>query len=226
MYKSSNDIRGNSYLASKNRPRLQIPVSLPKSDEAKKWDGWQTSLKPANEPIVLARKPFRGSVVENVLKHGTGALNCRECEIDAGDEIRVKAGKSRNSYNGFGGNFPGSVRQNRYPTNVIIDEDIAGILDEEYLGKSRFFYCAKASPAERTERNTHPTVKPLKLMEYLVTLVTRPEYTVLDPFIGSGTTAVAAINTGRHYIGFEREKEYFDIAMERIQTVRMETLIF
>ena len=65
-------------------------------------------------------------------------------------------------------------------------------------------------------QNTHPTVKPVKLMEYLIKLVTPPEGIVLDPFLGSGTTAIAALNTGRYFIGIEKEKKYFDIAKKRI----------
>src|SRR5690606_38007619 len=70
-------------------------------------------------------------------------------------------------------------------------------------GASRFFYCAKASRKERGEFNKHPTVKPIALMEYLIKLVTPPEGIVLDPFLGSGTTALAALNLGRFFIGIE-----------------------
>src|SRR5690606_37163254 len=79
-------------------------------------------------------------------------------------------------------------------------------------GASRFFYCAKASKKERGEGNNHPTVKPVKLMEYLITLITPPNGIVLDPFFGSGTTGVAAVTLGLHYIGFELDKTYCDIA--------------
>jgi len=83
-------------------------------------------------------------------------------------------------------------------------------------GASRYFYCAKASRSERGKNNKHPTVKPIKLFEWLIKLVTREEQTVLDPFIGSGTTAIAAYRVGRKYIGIEREKEYIKIAEERV----------
>ena len=68
-------------------------------------------------------------------------------------------------------------------------------------------------------RNTHPTVKPVKLMEYLITLITPPNGIVLDPFFGSGTTGIAAVNLGFNYIGFEISKEYFDIACQRLDDV-------
>ena len=86
-------------------------------------------------------------------------------------------------------------------------------------GASRFFYVAKASRSERNkglERNIHPTVKPVDLMRYLIRLVTPKGGTVLDPFLGSGTTAVAAIEEGAAWIGCEREPEYLDIIKARV----------
>ena len=87
-------------------------------------------------------------------------------------------------------------------------------------GASRFFYVAKASTSEknaRVEKNTHPTVKPLRLMEYLIRLVTPPNGTVLDPFMGSGSTGVACKQLGFEFVGIEREAEYFDIAKKRCE---------
>ena len=81
---------------------------------------------------------------------------------------------------------------------------------------ARFFYCAKASRSERGEGNSHVTVKPLALMRYLVTLVAPPGSVVMDPFMGSGSTGVACVQTGHRFIGIEKEKEYFDIAKNRI----------
>lgn len=81
---------------------------------------------------------------------------------------------------------------------------------------SRFFYCAKASKSERGASNNHPTVKPLKLMSYLCRLITPPNGVCLDPFLGSGTTAIACIDEGFDYIGIEKEPEYHVIALERI----------
>jgi DNA modification methylase len=81
---------------------------------------------------------------------------------------------------------------------------------------ARFFYCPKVSKSERGVNNNHPTVKPIKLMEYLCRLVTPKGGIVLDPFMGSGTTIMAAKNGGFKYIGIEKEKEYFEIANSRI----------
>lgn len=83
-------------------------------------------------------------------------------------------------------------------------------------GASRFFYCAKASKSERGQDNKHPTVKPIKLMSYLCRLITPPNGIVLDPFMGSGSTGVAAKKEGFEFIGIELDKEYFEIAEKRI----------
>jgi site-specific DNA-methyltransferase (adenine-specific) len=88
-------------------------------------------------------------------------------------------------------------------------------------GASRFFYCSKASTAERNaglgdEQNTHPTVKPIALMRWLVKLVTPPDETVLDPFAGSGSTGCACIGEGRSFVGLERDAESVRIARLRM----------
>lgn len=81
---------------------------------------------------------------------------------------------------------------------------------------ARFFYAAKASKAERGEGNTHPTVKPLALMRYLVRLVTPPGGLVLDPFAGSGTTGLAAQAEGMRAVLCELSPEYADIIRARL----------
>lgn len=82
---------------------------------------------------------------------------------------------------------------------------------------ARFFYCAKVSKKERGEGNIHPTVKPIDLMRYLCRLVTPPNGTVLDPFMGSGSTGIAALKEGFNFIGIEMEEEYYKIAEQRIK---------
>ena len=88
---------------------------------------------------------------------------------------------------------------------------------------SRFFYCAKASKADRGAGNVHPTVKPTDLMRYLCRLVTPPGGVVLDPFMGSGSTGKAAVLEGFAFIGIEREAEYVEIARARIAAAQAET---
>ena len=162
------------------------------------WEGWGTALKPAHEPIVMARKPFNTLVAENVLTHGTGGINIDECRV--------------------GG------KEGRFPANIIHDgsEEVLEVFEES----SRFFYCAKASKAERGNKNNHPTVKPIKLMEYLVKLVTPKEGIVLEPFAGSGTTLIACKQQGFNYIGIEREQEYCDIAEARLKGVQVQGELF
>jgi site-specific DNA-methyltransferase (adenine-specific) len=134
---------------------------------------------------------------------------------EAGKLLDEQSGISK-STGGSGEKSRGALGKNVYGKySLNIKASNAGGLGDSG-GASRFFYCAKASKKERGEGNNHPTVKPVKLIEYLITLITPPNGTVLDPFLGSGTTAIAALNTGRYFIGIEKEKKYFDIANERI----------
>jgi DNA modification methylase len=202
----------------------EFDITAPSTPEAKQWEGWGTALKPALEPITVARKPLIGTVAENVLQHGTGAIN-----VDGGrvgtEELANPSGIS-NAMGGVtigkcqGGNqdYSGSGATNplgRWPANFIHDgsEEATDLLG----ASARFFYCAKASKADRGE-NHHPTVKPTDLMRYLCRLVTPPSGIVLDPFMGSGSTGKAAMLEGFAFVGIEREAEYIDIAKARIQS--------
>ena len=192
-----------------------------------KWEGWGTALKPAHEPIVLARKPLANTVAKNVLEYGTGGINIdkSKCEGD------------------------------RFPANFIHDGSQL-VLDLFPQQAQSFFYCAKTSKKERDAglnceeksfvqfqtgngasgkassisegrttayKNNHPTVKPIKLMTYLINLVTPPGGAVLDPFMGSGSTGVAAIQDGYTFFGCEMDKDYLDIAKHRITNVKTYT---
>lgn len=195
----------------------------PATDEARVWVGWNTALKPAMELIVLARKPLRGTVAENVQQYGTGALNIDACRHEA-----------------------------RWPSNMLhdgSDEVIPGMRDA-----SKYFYCAKASRADRDDgcaelplrrsssiearnresnlgqfdgptpmgRNYHPTVKPTALMTYLCRLVTPPGGVVLDPFCGSGSTGRGALIAGAsRFVGIDQDSEYIEIARRRIEASRL-----
>jgi site-specific DNA-methyltransferase (adenine-specific) len=266
---------------------IQVSITAASTEAAKKWQGWGTALKPAVEPIVLARKPLIGTVAENVLTHGTGALNIDASRIGTDDRFGGGAKGSSGFATGYEseGWVAGSA-SGRWPANILLDEEAAALLDEQsgerqtgeikpYTrdsdnrvysgvwgndvkfareastgGASRFFYVAKASRAERNAgtwqlkkghtdfggkgkpgsgfnevthgtvpklaANIHPTVKPVDLMRYLIRLVTPKGGTVLDPFMGSGTTAVAAIGEGVNWIGCEREPEYVAIIEARI----------
>tara|TARA_Y100001972_G_scaffold52089_1_gene63791 strand:- start:5044 stop:5901 length:858 start_codon:yes stop_codon:yes gene_type:complete len=210
-------------LRSLDNPIGECQITAPATPEAQQWEGWGTALKPAHEPIVLARKPIsEKSIADNVVKHGTGALNIDGCRIEPDDNAKIR-------FRQVGSNGVADVltrattttlydpTSGRYPANVIHDG-----LQEEW---ARYFYCPKTSTAEREEsvtqnghdrNNTHPTVKPVELMRYLCRLVTPKGGTVLDPFMGSGSTGLAAKTEGMEFIGIEREQEYFDIATDRI----------
>ncbi len=258
-------------------------ITAPSTDEAKQWDGWGTALKPANEPIVVARKPLsEKTIADNVLKWGTGGINIDECRVPYESDQDLNAVKAKCNFTdssksiGFGtadtiygtGSTPLNQAKNcvrvegRFPANVILDEEAGKMLDEQSgilksgggnkanikpLGRksqvmptkdtgeiwsqdsggaSRFFYCAKASKKERGEGNNHPTVKPLSLIKYLITLVTPPEGICLDPFEGSGTHALACKELGFNYIGFELDKQYCEIANKRLEATKAQLTLF
>jgi DNA modification methylase len=195
-------------------------LTAPATDAARQWDGWGTALKPALEPITVARKPLVGTVAANVLRHGTGGINVDGCRVvydrDA-DDTRRKPVPSQGWCIGSptSGIMDDSALQGRWPANLIHDgsDEVVGLTGNS----ARFFYCAKASKADREDGNTHPTVKPTDLMRYLCRLVTPPGGIVLDPFMGSGSTGKAAMLDGFRFIGIEREAEYLEIAKQRMQ---------
>ena len=246
-------------------------ITAPATPEAAAWQGFGTQLKPAVEPIVVARKPIEGTVAANVLKYGTGAINIDGCRVPTEERIShhgnsVEAGISKGIYHNKGVVVPHQTegqKLGRFPANLIHDgsDEVLALFPD--TGKSagggshtkgigdnnsgyaygsfssgkptdavgfgdsgsaaRFFYCAKASRKER-DGSDHPTMKPLALMRYLVRLVTRKGGIVLDPFMGSGTTGVAAIQEGMNFVGIERDPHYFDIAKRRINGSTQEPL--
>lgn len=266
-------------------------------------EGWGTALKPAWEPIVLARKPLIGTVVANVLAHGTGALNIAACRIP-GEPVPIN---KLESWSGFGqekqpdytatmsdvGRWPanlihdgseevldafpiapgqqadastnpdspktkgiyGAMKRIAEPSQHSDNDGLVGFkmkpgarrLDEG--SAARFFYCAKASREDRNEgcdhipeeqfshdgretpidnayqrnssnssnsSNSHPTIKPTSLMRYLCKLITSPGGTILDCFMGSGSTGKAALLEGFTFIGIEKEANYCAIAKARM----------
>lgn len=295
-------------------------IAVPTSPEAQQWSGWKTALKPGHEPIVMARKPFKGSTIDNVLAHGTGALNIDATRI--GDEtfptennVRTKKGDSvyQGGWQKEQDNLPAkfhSDAKGRFPSNVL----------GEITDYQKYFYCPKVSRAERhcgfeqnniptdpsgmwdidgtgvqynankgsldhiaTDSdgmldkgvlyqhtkggsldhiitkdatnggnhyststhptdpnlpnytqdgtlgrmkdkmhklqvgNNHPTVKPVALMKYLIQLVTPEGGSVLDPFCGSGSTGMAAVEADMCFTGCELDPNYVAIANKRIE---------
>ena len=193
------------------------------------WEGWNTNLKPAYEPIILARKPLDGTVVNNVLKHGVGGLNVDACRVGASEnDLKglYRATRENNSERSWKNTSkqiiqnPIVLEKGRYPANIILDgsDSVEALFPNE---TQRFFYHAKASKADRDEGinglNSHPTVKPTQLMRYLVKLVTPQGGLVLDPFMGSGSTGKACMLEGMRFIGMELSEEYVNIAEARIE---------
>lgn len=196
--------------------------------------GRSTTLKPAYEPIVLARRPLEGTTKDTLATFGTGALNTDACKVAA-----------------------------RHPANVLLSHEpdcreskcapdcAAALVDAEAnqrrrgtgprVAPSRIFYCPKVNRRERDAgcehlpekdiglfprsdagkpkplaRNTHPTVKPLELMRWLVRLGCPPGGVVLDPTCGSGSTGAAALLEERRFVGIELDPFYMEIAAARI----------
>jgi DNA modification methylase len=235
---------------------LEYNITNPTSSEAKQWEGWGTALKPAWEPIVVARKPLEGTVADNVLSYGTGAININDCRVNLDGNYKSKSNgrpsqtKLYDNYNSENANIPDTI--GRWPANIIHDgsDEVLNYFPitksvatknniDSYDGQSnvkflrgqsnpnnqrsdsgsaaRFFYSAKTSKSDREDGNDHPTVKPTDLMRYLCRLVTPPNGTVLDPFMGSGSTGKAALLEGFDFIGIEKEIKYFKIAQQRIK---------
>ncbi|ARN25464.1 TPA: DNA-methyltransferase [Klebsiella pneumoniae] len=256
------------------------------------FDGWGTALKPAHEPIVMARKPFKQTVSANMNEHGTGAINIDACRIPTDEALNGGAGGLL-SHQRDGTEPVADYEQapeGRWPANIIHDGSEAVVSafpdakgqqgDLKETGRARpsqgrygdmappkahaarveseksaarFFYCAKVKPKERDEglerfiatsasdmtggrkegsvgindpragagrtngaKNNHPTVKPIALMSYLCRLITPPGGTVLDPWMGSGSTGRSAIEEGFNFIGIDLNPDYVTIASARI----------
>ena len=335
----------------------------PTTDEAKKWMGWGTALKPSHEPIIVARKPLEGTVARNVLAWGVGGINIDATRVGTSGEnfdnlkgrpiaklSTRRDGETDEEYNARILESPEQQEAlaklkelGRFPANTLFthasecqkvgeDSEIVGggakassgfvngyehdgfvgqnittevwecvdgcpvkLLDEqsglrtaghwtktttagfgefgggkstyegvgrksEKGGASRYFtqtqyddevdfppfvYMAKASKSDKNaglgkldgravhrygagvgegkdpdapavEKNFHPTVKPVALMQYLIRLVTPSGGKVLDPFLGSGTTAVAAILEGCDWVGCELTADYWAIIDARV----------
>ena len=313
-------------------------ITAPATDAARQWEGWGTALKPAHEPVVVARKPLVGTVAANVQEHGTGALNISGSRVGTNGGTRKSGPPSMIAGNSLAGSVSGvfngggcePINAGRWPPNILLSHtpecefagmkrvkaaknngsisrpgvnvygDYAGdrpafdyadadgmetveswkcaelcpvaemdrqsgiktgkgtqtiggpprsksahiqqmseqprtdaVMDYgDSGGASRFFpvfrYQAKASRSERErglhegQKASHPTVKPVALMRWLVRLVTPPGGVVLDPFMGSGTTGVAALEEGFAFVGVERELEYFRICEARIGGVEVD----
>lgn len=204
-----------------------IDITEPASDDAKKYNGWGTRLKPAYEPILLIKKPTKNKIVDNVLNTGCGAINIDATRIETSDDLARVNNQDNGMFSVGNGRNKAQIHKDmglpklgRWPANVMIDDHI----DHEDM--KRYFFTSKASKKEREaglshidskRANIHPTVKPLDLMRYLVKLITPPNGTALDPFCGSGSTLCALALESMEGIGIELSKEYCEIAEARIK---------
>ena len=188
--------------------------------------GRATTLKPAFEPIVLARRELDGTTEETITRHGTGALMTESCRFEGRHPANVLLGHESD------------CEEERCAPGCTVAAADACVEGRSRLAPSRFLYCPKASRGERDAgcerlprraldlfpnagtsgdaRNFHPTVKPLELMRWLVRLLCPPGGLVLDPTAGSGSTGAAAVLEGRRFVGIELEPAYLEIAAARI----------
>jgi DNA modification methylase len=280
-------VSGKTAIWQENGGMGNFNITAPSTDEAKQWQGWGTALKPALEPIVVARKPLESTVANNVLKYGVGGINIDGCRV--GDEEisthNAPKGTFAGGESGRGSDTESYKNHNgRFPANFIHDgsEEVLKLFPNtnpdtaHYRGKqgspfmgidgtlpkegtnsirgitdnggsaARYFYTPKSSQNERNfglsqfdddvttdgrtkpidnafnrgetkRKNIHPTVKPIDLMQYLVRLVTPKGGICLDPYMGSGTTAIACKSEKLDYIGCELDGEYIKIAEARIK---------
>ena len=249
------DYRPDGYQKGEN----VLDVTVPATPEAEVWQGWGTALKPAFEPIVVARKPLDGTVAANVLKHGCGALNIDASRVEGPmngvwgtSNATVERGRMFNGSPDMGEYRSEKHPLGRWPANVVHDgseEVLAAFPDAPgqlaFVGQkngardsvncygdygarpdtpprgdtgsaARFFYTAKADKADRAG-SKHPTVKPTDLMQYLVRLVTPPGGTILDPFMGTGSTLVAADQLQFNAVGIEKEASYVADARRKFE---------
>tara|TARA_R100000655_G_scaffold81218_1_gene120683 strand:+ start:717 stop:1874 length:1158 start_codon:yes stop_codon:yes gene_type:complete len=218
---------------------------VPATEAAKKWNGYGTALKPAQEPAVLARKPLAGTVAATVMEHGTGALNIDGCRFAYGDE--AWPGPQDNDDTArpqsvfchtntlSNGRFTGGGIDGRWPANIYAHPKASR--SEREAGCERLPGRTGAEATDRTAgsagldnpragagrtadrvKNHHPTVKPIGVMRWLCKLTGGQRGSViLDPFMGSGTTGCAAVLEGFDFIGIEREPEYMQICEARIR---------
>lgn len=207
-------------------------TGFPKSHNKFGFEGYGTALKPAYEPIIMAMKPLDGTFAHNAEKWDVAGINIDACRISVND-------------NNTNGRWPSNILFDEISSHLLDKQSgitkspsgnikgtrsSGGILNRcdgqrfsnsghgDSGGASRFFYCSKASCSERGYFNKHPTVKPIKLLEYLLKLIMpkNPKAIVLDPFLGSGSTLVAAKKLGFNAVGIEINHEYCEIAKCRV----------
>jgi len=178
------------YYAEKEKKKYEASSTL-----GKKYNGAGLGIKPAYEPVILIQKPLSKnlSVAENVIQWGTGALNLEETRITY-EEGESKVGHNPHS-------------EGRVTANILRTEPLND-------GYDKFFLVPKVRQ-HADDFNHHPTLKPINLMHHLVKLISFAGQTILDPFMGSGSTGLAAVALERKFVGYEKEVDYYEIAEKR-----------
>ncbi len=212
-----------------------VNITAPASPQAQQWEGWGTALKPAQEPAVLARKPIDpdcSSIAENVLKWGTGAINIDAGRFAYGDDCNFG---NTDELDHEIGRWPANVYQCKKPARSekeqgldhLKDSTPAAVQHQKDTKPNKWengITHPRAGAGRTAEhvKNFHPTVKPIKLMRWLCRLLTPQGGTVLDPFLGSGTTAVSAILEGFNAVGCEMTEDYYPIIQGRVNWAKAE----
>lgn len=188
-----------NYYAGKEKLKYE-----PASELGKKYKGAGLGLKPAYEPIILVQKSIEKglNVAQNIIRYGVGALNIEETRIPyANGEKKV-------------GHNPHP--KGRVPANIVRTE----AFNDNY---DKFFLVSKVRQ-KKDDFNFHPTLKPVELMYHLVKLISFENQTILDPFMGSGSTGVACLKLKRKFIGYELDKDYCEIAQKRLENTKKEII--
>ena len=235
----------------KNEDSFIPNITAPASPQAQQWQGWGTALKPAQEPAVLARKPIDpecNNIAENVLKWGTGAINIDAARFAYGDDCFIVENTNQPKENlrtkqnwmqdndpvmytpSQIGRFPANIYKCSKPARSETDQGLDHLSHHisaavELHGKDSKGLNSPRAGAGRTAENVknfHPTVKPIKLMRWLCRLLTPKGGVVLDPFLGSGTTAVSAILEGFNAVGCEMTEDYYPIIQGRVNWAKLE----
>lgn len=172
---------------------------------------WGTGLKPALEPITLARKPFPGTNRQNVQAHGTGALHIAACRIGDRWPANLLSDGSESVDQALNGNsrlffHAKATRTDRDEGCEKLATKKAGVMNGAEDG---------SMPAVH-RKNNHPTVKPTEVMRWLCRLITPVGGTICDPFMGSGSTGKAAMLDGFQFVGIELDPNFIKIARSRI----------
>jgi site-specific DNA-methyltransferase (adenine-specific) len=230
----------------------ELLITAPATELAMKLDGLYTKgkIKPAAEPIIWAMKPYEPGLLplDNVVKHGVGAVNCLACMLPFAADERIEFDAEPTANNTTAGfletvnsQWVGHNSNGRFPANILctgqalgaecsrfFDIDAwarkHGLTDDQLQNAAAgIIDIPKPDEADRnfgclTSINRHKTVKPIALFAYLISLLAPAQGIVLDPYCGSGTSPVAAVLAGRTGIGFELEETSYQTSAERLHT--------